>query len=330
MNTIGAADTITKAYIRENKVFADAFNYLIYDGRPVIRPENLHELDTTEIALPFNSQNIHNKNQKNNSFIQQYRDILKYATIKEDGIATYVLLGIENQTNIHYAMPVRNIMYDALQYGRQITDIASEHKYSANKAQIKQPTRAEYLSGFYKTDTLAPVITLVLHFNTKSWDGPLSLLDMMNPNLLEHEYAKYIQDYKIHLIDPQNIPDQDLIKFQSSLREVFGCIKYAKNKNKLANFIHNNPRMNIEILAARVIETITHTTINYQEGAETIDMCQAIEEMIQDGKMEGLIEGKIQILSQLIHTGKLTVSEAAALINMSTNELENKLKTLAH
>lgn len=328
MNTIGAADTITKAYIRENKVFADAFNYLIYNGRQIIHPENLHELDTTEIALPFSNQNTHNKSENPKSFIQQYRDVLKYATIKEDTMATYVLLGIENQTNIHYAMPVRNIMYDALQYGRQITDIATEHKDSSNQTQTVKPTRAEYLSGFYKTDTLTPVITLVLHFNTTAWDGPLSLFDMMNPNLLKHEYAKYIQNYKIHLIDPQNIPDQDLNKFQSSLREVFGCIKYAKNKTKLANFIHDNPRMNIDILAARVIETITHTTINYQEGAETIDMCQAIEEMIQDGKMEGLIEGKIQILSQLIHTGKLTVNEAAALINMSTDELENKLKTL--
>ena len=36
---MGAADTITKAYMRENAVFADAFNYLIYDGEPVIEPE---------------------------------------------------------------------------------------------------------------------------------------------------------------------------------------------------------------------------------------------------------------------------------------------------
>ena len=35
---------------------------------------------------------------------------------------TYVLLGIENQTRIHYAMPVRNIIYDALQYGKQVEE----------------------------------------------------------------------------------------------------------------------------------------------------------------------------------------------------------------
>ena len=36
---IGAIDAITKAYIRKNEVFADAFNYFMYDGAQVIQPE---------------------------------------------------------------------------------------------------------------------------------------------------------------------------------------------------------------------------------------------------------------------------------------------------
>lgn len=35
------------------EVFADLFNHLIYGGRNVIQPEELLELDTTEIFLPF-------------------------------------------------------------------------------------------------------------------------------------------------------------------------------------------------------------------------------------------------------------------------------------
>lgn len=50
---MGAVDTVTKAYMKENTVFADAFNYLIYDGEAVVDPAQLKELDTTEIALPF-------------------------------------------------------------------------------------------------------------------------------------------------------------------------------------------------------------------------------------------------------------------------------------
>lgn len=77
----------------------------------------------------------------------------------EDENADYLLLGIENQTEIHYAMPVRNMIYDALQYGNQVAAIAAQ-----NVKRKKAPTRAEFLSGFYKTDKLRPVITLVLHF----------------------------------------------------------------------------------------------------------------------------------------------------------------------
>ena len=54
---MGLADTVTKAYMKENTVFADAFNYLIYGGKTVVNPTQLKELDTTEIALPFGAQN---------------------------------------------------------------------------------------------------------------------------------------------------------------------------------------------------------------------------------------------------------------------------------
>ena len=121
---MGLADTVTKAYMKENTVFADAFNYLIYGGKTVVNPTQLKELDTTEIALPFGAQN-ENRTQPDDA-VQKYRDVLKSAVIKQDGEAAYILLGIENQTDIHYAMPVRNIIYDALQYGKQVADIASQ------------------------------------------------------------------------------------------------------------------------------------------------------------------------------------------------------------
>ena len=74
-------------------------------------------------------------------------------------------------------MPVRNIIYDALQYGKQVADIAAKHR--ASEGDSKGHSRGEYLSGFYKEDKFTPVITLVLHFGANEWDGPLSLHEMM-------------------------------------------------------------------------------------------------------------------------------------------------------
>ena len=101
---MGTVDIVTKEYMRENAIFADAFNYLIYGGKKVIDPAGLTEIDTATSAVGKKDA------------LQKYRDVLKAAVIKQDEKMSYVLLGVENQTDVHYAMPVRNAIYDALQW----------------------------------------------------------------------------------------------------------------------------------------------------------------------------------------------------------------------
>ena len=326
MSTVGTADAITKAYIRENAVFADAFNYFIYKGRQVVKPEELQEVDTTEIVIPFSTYD-ENKDEKKSTAVQKYRDVLKSAVIMQDSQAAYILLGIENQTNIHYAMPVRNGIYDFLQYGKQVSDIAARHRKQKDKA----GSNAEFLSGFYRTDKIVPVVTLVVYFGSDEWDGPIKLTDMME--MLSPTLMEYVQDYKIHLIQPYGISDKELQKFQSSLREVLGCIKYSNDKEKLSAFMKDNPRMNMDIMAARVVEVVTNMSIEIPKGEETIDMCKAIEDMIkeracierEEGKLEGKIEGKYEILTNLVKDGILTIQEAAKRMNMTEEEFRRKM-----
>lgn len=313
-------DTVTKAFMRENTVFADAFNYLIFNGKKVIQPERLQELDTTELVQLI----AKGKNNKNES-VQKYRDILKAAVIMEDENADYLLLGIENQTEIHYAMPVRNMIYDALQYGNQVAAIAAQ-----NVKEKKAPTRAEFLSGFYKADKLRPVITLVLHFGADPWDGATSLHEMMYFPL--EEMRTFIQDYKIHLIDPAALEPDELEKFSTSLREVLGCIKYSKDKEKLSSFIRNNTRMMLEINAARVIQAITNITLDLSEEVEEVDMCKAIDDMMQDsreeGKAEGRTEGILFALTGLVRDGVLSIKDAAFRANMTESAFEAAMKKI--
>ena len=313
-------DTVTKTFMRENTVFADAFNYLIFNGKNQIQPERLQELDTTELVQLI----AKGKNNKNES-VQKYRDILKAAVIIEDENADYLLLGIENQTEIHYAMPVRNMIYDALQYGNQVAAIAAQ-----NVKEKKAPTRAEFLSGFYKADKLRPVITLVLHFGADPWDGATSLHEMMYFPL--EEMRTFIQDYKIHLIDPAALKPDELEKFSTSLREVLGCIKYSKDKEKLSSFIRNNTRMMLEINAARVIQAITNITLDLSEEVEEVDMCKAIDDMMQDsreeGKAEGRTEGILFALTGLVRDGVLSIKDAAFRANMTESAFEAAMKKI--
>ena len=86
VDNIGAADAVTKAYIRKNEVFADTFNYFMYDGEQKIQPEHLRELDTTEIAILLNEKDTKdNRNNKDKETseqktLQKYRDLMKEAT----------------------------------------------------------------------------------------------------------------------------------------------------------------------------------------------------------------------------------------------------------
>ena len=63
-------DTLTKAFMERPDVFADAFNFLIYGGKPVIRPEELEEMDTTAISLPFGLDGTQ-------ASVQKIRDVFK-------------------------------------------------------------------------------------------------------------------------------------------------------------------------------------------------------------------------------------------------------------
>lgn len=309
---MGAADTVTKAYMCENTIFADAFNYLIYGGRRVIDPNSLKELDTTEIALPFGDD-------KTDEAVQKYRDILKSAVIKEDKDAAYVLLGIENQTDIHYAMPVRNLIYDALQYGKQVSDVSAKHRKESGNGH----NRGEYLSGFYKEDRLTPVITLVVHFGADAWDGPLSLHEMMSVD--KPEIMQMVPDYRIQLIDPARMKPEDLMKFETSLREVMGYIKYSKDKEGMKTYMAGNSRTMLERTAVQVIKAITNTPIEIPEGLEEVNVCEAIEEMMKDSKAEG----KLDAFAGLVKDGLLSVKDAAARLNMTEEEFEAAMKKLA-
>lgn len=236
------ADTITKAYVQDVNIFADIFNYYIYKGKPVIKPEQLTERDPTKIALPYGADGAVVP-------VQKFRDVQKLYTAMTDGKMEYVLYGIENQSRVHLAMPVRNYLYDALEYAGQVEEAAKSHKKEREKRKKEGKTEGEgkktssdeeFLSGFWKEDRLIPSITVTILFSPKPWDGPLSLFDMMKVS--DPAVQACMNDYRIHLIAPAQMADDEIMKFQSSLREVLFFIKYSENKDELSQVLENNKK----------------------------------------------------------------------------------------
>lgn len=188
---MGKVDIATKQYMSHRDVIADAFNFYIYDGRQIIKPEKLQKIDTAEIFLPYgNDADI---------AVQKMRDNLMLWSMAMDNEAVYVVLGIENQDKIHYAMAVKNMLYDALQYAKQVEEAKRSYRDKTKEKTVKLNSE-EFLSGFKKEDKLMPVITLVIYFGDKDWDGAKSIHDMLSVD--NQELLSYIPDYRINLIEP--------------------------------------------------------------------------------------------------------------------------------
>ncbi|MBQ3664831.1 MAG: transposase [Lachnospiraceae bacterium] len=286
-------DLITKGYLKNNEVFADLFNYYIYEGVQMIKPDTLHPLDTAVLA------NLYGKN-KNVFHTQRFRDILKYVSAMMDDKVTYLILAIETQSEVHYAMPIRNMLYDALQYQAQAEEIARKHKnnkdYQKESKDGEKVNVGEFLSGFYKGDKVIPVITLVVNFSADQWDAPIRIYDLLNVS--NDNLYKYIPDYKINLISPYNMTDEEANRFQTDFREVMLYLKYSKDKQKLEELLKRDERFqNMKRSTAEMINAVTGSKIKFDTRKEKIDMCKAIQDMRTDarnnGKEEGLKEGRI-------------------------------------
>lgn len=348
---MGKKDIIQKLYTEDNRIFADIVNFMLYDGREVICPDDLQEL-SCEQAILTERENFNAKKDKTGKHrspkyigIQRYRDVQKKLVIRQAKDAVYVLICLENQSEVHYAMPIRNMLNDALNYARQVEALSRQHlsetntlsadsletgisKTDVSATDVHKRHRKEFLSGIYKEDKLLPVISFVLLFQNEEWDGPASVYEMLctdDPAIL-----RYVQDYKLNLIVPAELTEEALRKFHSSLREVLSFIKYSKNKEQMSRLIEENStrfcRMEREAVA--VINLFTGTNIEIREEEEVIDMCKAWEDMGEEKRAEGLEAARAEnrkkqkrIVQNMIDRGYLP-EDIMAIMECSREELQ--------
>ena len=256
---------MSRRFMAQNKVFADVFNYHLYQGRQVIKESDLKERDSTEVAVLIQDEQTY--------AVEKIRDILKECVIKTTDQAVYLMLGIENQSELHYAMPVRKFLYDALNYTKQVEEIAKQ-----NIKQKRYRNGAEYLSGFRKEDKLKPVITLVIYWGADVWDAPRSLHEMLDVD--DPELLQFVDDYKLKLIVPGEITDFE--KFHSDARYVLEFIGASKDKEKLQKIMSNPVYEQLDNETAKMINCFTGANIKINKGKGVSNVCLAIKQMLEE------------------------------------------------
>jgi len=319
---VGVIDTEGKRYLFNNDIFADAFNYLVYGGKQVIKADELREIDTTELALPYgNGAKVP---------VQKYRDILKLWDAKMDDDAIYVILGTELQDKVHYGMPVKDGLYDMLGYSNQIDEIRRSYRKQNGKndtdgelvidgdsLKIKL-TSEEFLSGLRKGDKLIPIITAVVYLGDTPWDGPRSLHEMLD---FKNDAIKdFVPDYKINLISPADMDDDEFTKFNTDLGFAMNVIKHqSDNADEIIGATNHRK---IDRDTAVFLNTAARLHLEYEEKTGGIDMCKALENRIQKEKIISVMdymkdEGKSEtdIINKIIERFHVTKEYVLALLS---------------
>ena len=271
-------DVVLKEFFRKPEYFADVFNGVCFQGRSVIKLENLIEIDT-DISL------TRRKGEQWKESLVRMRDIAKKMTFQ----MSFVILGQELQTYVDYLMPLRVNMYDASSLQLEANVIKDSHKQNKTKM-----SRDEFLSGVTKEDRLHPVITLVIYVGEKEWDGARSLKEIFVE--VPEEFKPYLPDYKMNLLE---VHQWEKYPFKNeNVKTLFGVLKrcYEKEWKKLEQ---EYPKISVEV--ADVVESVVQfeglSEIREEQEGEIV-MCQAMAELKQqywlEGKSEGRNEGRIE------------------------------------
>ena len=305
---MGLLDTEAKEYLSDNARFADAMNYFLYDGEPVIDPQKLSPLDPTEIVIPYGNDAREPE--------QRYRDLLKLWQVMTDGRAIYaVALGGELQGEVNYAQAVKNSLYDSMYYAKQIVQARRSYNDQDDKEEKVKLSGPEFLSGFRKEDKLIPVITVTIYLGDSEWDGAMSIKEMLNTD--DPVLLKYVQDYKIHLIAPYLMSDEDFHKFRTDFGQLMQYIKYSKDKDKLDQITQEGDRFrSLDEDVANLINRVTGADMKFEVKEGKVDVCQAHEEM----KREAVEIAVLQNIRNLMETLKLTAQQAMEALKIPASD----------
>ena len=189
-------------------VFADVGNVNLFDGEPVIRPEQL-------VRLPQES-----------FYRDNYGRLREHCMdcrmkVEEQGVAIAILC-LENQAGVCDTMPVRELGYIYTNYSEQLRHIRQEKENGT----FFGPRRGG--RGTPLKEKLIPVIPLVIYYGQEEWDGPEELSQLLAlPEDEREKWEPWILNHRIHLVHVPAQGEQVRKKYQSDFRHIADCLACA-------------------------------------------------------------------------------------------------------
>ena len=269
-----------------NDVFADIVNVLLFKGEQVINEKDL-EADTTKSMFKADGK-IH----------EQERDVSKFW---KNGEIRISILGIENQTAQDSDMPLRVISYDGASYKQQLLDKNQKKRY--------------------------PVATLVLYFGTEEkWSKAKHLYDCFE---IPEKLKPFVNDYKINVFNIAFLSPKTISMFKSDFKiiaEYFRAKrlnqKYKGSKEKLKH-ANETLKMFSALTGDNSFEKVYNES-NSKKGG--ITMCDVVKRIRDDGRTEGILEGKADVIRKMLDANALTIEQIADILKLPVKEVQKIAK----
>lgn len=250
-------DTILKNYWRDNNQFADLFNAVLFEGKQIIFPNELEDIDTEESSVMEHRSYAES--------IKASRDNIKISKRSTSFDAEFVMLGIESQEHVHYAMPMRVMGYDYGIYKKQYDSNAKKYQT------VEGLSESEYLSRMKNSDRFTPVITVVVYYGGSPLDGATTLHGMLN--IPEH-IKPFVNDYKMLLVEAKK-----------------KVIKYVEKHN-------------VDKTVIMTVASATNRNIDYSTLARKGDftMHTLFDEIEKQAELSGELKGELKGIQALIES----------------------------
>ena len=265
-----------------NDVFADIVNVLLFKGEQVITEKDL-EADTTKSMFKADGK-IH----------EQERDVSKFW---KNGEIRISILGIENQTAQDSDMPLRVISYDGASYKQQLLDKNQKKRY--------------------------PVATLVLYFGTEEkWSKAKHLYDCFE---IPEKLKPFVNDYKINVFNIAFLSPKTISMFKSDFKIIAEYFrtkrlnqKYKGSKEKLKH-ANETLKMFSALTGDNSFEKVYNES-NSKKGG--ITMCDVVKRIRDDGRTEGILEGKADVIRKMLDANALTIEQIADILKLPVKEVQ--------
>ena len=269
-----ASDSTCKKLLRDKGCFADLCNYAFFQGRQVIKPE---ELVSRENDLSTLIGNVDDPTE-----IKRYRDVVRKASIHGD----YVIIGVEHQSTFDKNMIFRILNYDATTYINQVESkkevypVGSFVFYTGDEEWKLPETLKETLKSIpsemepYINNWRLPVVDLKTMDARKLTNRRLRDVVEISQSMFAGSYEGLRENRKIETesfmmaatftrtnIRREDLPEGDEINMCKAMDQLFQRMKDEGKREEKQNTLKEQLKVKLGTLSSPLEKQLTNTSL---------------------------------------------------------------------